>query len=201
MQQLVEIQFLYMVSAITKTKHIYFMCEIPKRIKMCLNDPQIWHLIFQTKLQDHLKEKKKKKIPRYLCNTYLKIFLKNFAQIRFTFLRMWKISLLTRLRLMMSGTVSVTSITNCSSFPYCVTLRRWITCHRNADISRRGGTTRRRAERGRAWGGEKKKNKGGADKYKYKLKIYRSSYFWKVLMNFIVIQMYNLFLVLNGYCS
>lgn len=50
-------------------------------------------------------------------------------------------------------------------------------------------------------GGKKKKNKGGADKYKYKLKIYRSSYFWKVLMNFIVIQMYNLFLVLNGYCS
>ncbi len=24
----------------------YFMCEISKRIQMCLNDPQIWHFIF-----------------------------------------------------------------------------------------------------------------------------------------------------------
>lgn len=102
---------------------------------------------------------KRKKKSHVTCAIPKKIFYKIFAQIRFTFLRMWKISLLTRLRLMMSGTVSVTSITNCSSFPYCVTLRRWITCHRNADISRSGGTTRRRAERGRAWGEKKRKIK------------------------------------------
>lgn len=79
MQQLVEIQFLYMVSAITKTKHIYFMCEIPKRIKMCLNDPQIWHLIFQTKLQDHLKEKKKEKNPTLPVQYLLKNIFEKFC--------------------------------------------------------------------------------------------------------------------------
>jgi len=78
-----------MVSAITNKKPSYFMCEISKRIKMCLNDPQIWQFIFQAKLQDHLKEKNL----CYMCAcVYIYIYKyiyieRDFAQKRLTFLR------------------------------------------------------------------------------------------------------------------